>query len=480
VTALDPSADPFGANEAAWAQAADWGGEPRMNELETLMWRSERHPQRSSTICALMALDCAPEWQRLHSAHDWATRLVPRMRDRVLEPAAPVGPPAWMPDPTFDLDYHLRRVRLPAPGGMPQLLTFAQSAAMAPFDRNRPLWEATLVEGLPDGKAAYFLKLHHSLTDGLGTIQLLSMVQSRTREHTPNKPVSAPLRPAPGLDAVGLALAELGEWARDVPAAAGALAAAGGRALARPGAAAGSALRFTQSMRRVLSPPPVTGSPLFRGRTATSWRFGVLDCPLAEMKAAARAAGGSVNDAYFAVLTGGLRRYHQMHGIDVDELPMAMPVSLRKADDPMGGNKFSGALFAGPVGITDPAERIATIRGIVLMLRAEPALNSIATLAPVVNRLPSAVGAAATRFAAAADLSGSNVPGIPQQTYIAGAKVERVYPFGPLPGVAVMAGMVSHAGHCCIGLNMDGSVIPDPDVLVGCMRDGTAEVLALA
>ena len=480
MTDLVPFADPFSANEAAWHRASQWGREPRMNELEALMWRSERHPRRSSTLCAVMMLDCAPEWERLRAAHDWASQLVPRMRSRVLEPAAPVGPPAWVPDAAFDLDYHLRRVQLPEPGGMPELLTFAQGAAMTPFDRQRALWEATLVEGLPDGKAAYCLKLHHSLTDGLGSIQLLSLIQSRTSEHTPKKPVPSAPGPALAVDARALAAAELGEQALGVAATAAGLATAGARALTRPAGAVGSALRFTRSMRRVLSPPPAAGSPLFRGRTGMSWRFGVFDCPLADLKAAARAAGGSVNDAYIAVLTGGLRRYHEAHGLNIDELPMAIPVSLRKVDDPMGGNKFSGALFAAPVGIADPAERIATIRGIVLSLRAEPALDAVGMLAPVVNRLPSAFTSAAEKLTAAADVSASNVPGIAQQTYMAGAKVEAVYPFGPLPGVAVMAGMVSHVGRCCVGLNMDGSVIGDPDVLVGSMREGMAEVLALA
>ena len=137
-----------------------------MNELETLMWRSERHPRSSSTICDVMILDTTPDWERFYAAHEWGARLIPRVRQRVVEPALPVGPPAWVEDEAFDLDYHVRRVQLPRPGGMAELLSFAQNSAMAPLDRTRPLWEATLVEGLPDGKAGYFLKLHHSLTDG--------------------------------------------------------------------------------------------------------------------------------------------------------------------------------------------------------------------------------------------------------------------------------------------------------------------------
>jgi len=451
-----------------------------MNELETLMWRSERHPRQSSTSTVLMLLDTVPDWDRLHAAHEWATQLVPRTRKRVLEPAVPVGPPAWVRDPAFDLDYHLRRVSLPAPAGMAQVLAFAQGAAMAPFDRTRPLWEATLIEGLPDGKAAYLLKLHHSLTDGPGGVPLVSLLQSRCPEHTDHKPVAPPVPHEPRPDPRWLAVEELTEQLRALPAAAGRLLTAGTHALTHPGAAAANALEYAGSLRRTAAPRPVPGSPLLRGRTGTSWRFGVLDCPLADLDAAAQAAAGSVNDAYLAALLGGIRRYHERHGVELAELPMTTPVSPPRADDPIDGSTRAGATFAAPVGVPDPAERIATIRGILLSLRIEPALDGLAMLVPVLNRIPSAVGATVGRLATATDLSASNVPGAPDPTYLAGAKVERTYPFGPLPGVAVMAAMLSHAGTCCVGLTIDHCAVPDPPVLVDCMREGLDEVLALA
>ncbi len=77
-----------------------------------------------------------------------------------------------------------------------------------------------------------------------------------------------------------------------------------------------------------------------------------------------------------------------------------------------------------------------------------------------------------SRLGAAADMSASNVPGLPYQTYLAGAKVERLYPFGPLPGVAVMAAMVSHAGTCCFGLNIDGAAVADPETDAGLLWRG--------
>ncbi|HSV40370.1 MAG TPA: wax ester/triacylglycerol synthase family O-acyltransferase [Nocardioidaceae bacterium] len=467
-------------NTEAWEAALSWGSGTRMNEIESLMWRSERHPRLSSTICSLMLFDKPPDWKRFVAAHEWATELVPRCRQRVMEPLLPVGPPAWVPDEVFQLDYHLRRTHLPSPGSMEQLLEFAQAQAVTPFDRTRPLWEGTLVEGLDDGRAAYLLKMHHSLTDGLGGIQLMSLVQSRTPEHTADKPLPGPRGEEYPTDQWAFTTATITEQARQLPSAAARLLGGGARALFRPGHALSEAVHFGGSMRRTLSPPPARPSPLLRDRAGTAWRFRILECPLTDLKASAKSAGGSLNDAYVAALLGGLRLYHEKHGVDLDELPMAMPISLRKADDPMGGNKFAGAYFAAPVGIADPAERIAILRGIVLTLRTEPALDTLGLVAPVLNRIPSVVGGMAFDLVGStADLSASNVPGVPYDVYMAGAKVERLFPFGPLPGVAVMAAMVSHAETCCIGLNIDGSAVSDVDVLMDCMHQGLAEVLEL-
>ena len=464
----------------AWEAAAAWGTEPRMNELETLMWRSERHPELSSTVTGMITFDSTPDWDRLYAAHQWASELLPRIRERVLEPALPVGPPAWVPDDKFHLDYHLRRVRLPGAATMAELLRFTETFAIAPLDRTRPLWEAVLVEGLPDERAAYVLKMHHSLTDGVGGIQLISLVQSRTPEHTPNKPRGRKIEPAAKPDSRQLAIDELRETAAGVPKLATKLLSAGLTGVTRPSTTSGQTLRYVASLRRVLSPPPARHTPLLRPRNGRLWKFGVLECALDDLRAAGKVAGGSVNDAYLAALLGGLRRYHEEHDVDLDLLPMAMPVSLRKADDPMGGNKFAGAMFAAPIGVADPAERIATIRGAVISLRTEVALDTFSLVAPALNRLPSSLGAAVGRLGASADLSASNVPGVPYDTYMAGAKVERVYPFGPLPGVAVMAAMVTHHGTCCIGINLDGSAVKDVPVMMRCLREGLDEVLELA
>ena len=466
--------------EQAWDLAASWGSSDRMSETEALMWRSERHPQLSSTICSLMLLDAPPDWDRFLAAHEWATKLVPRCRQRVLDPLLPVGPPAWVPDESFQLDYHVRRARLPGDGTMAQLLEFAQTQALAPFDRTRPLWEGTLVEGLEGDRAAYLLKLHHSLTDALGGIQLMSLVQSRTPEHTRDKPRAAPRETTSPTSSWDLTTTVIGEQVRRVPAVAARSLARSARMVTGRSSALGEAIRYGSSLRRTLAPPPATPSPLLADRRGSAWRFRMMECELADLKAAAELARGSLNDAYVAALLGGLRRYHERHGVDIEDLSMVMPVSMRKADDPMGGNKFAGAYFAAPIGVEDPVERIAVLRGIVLTLRVEPALDALSLVAPLLNRVPSLVGQIAFDLVgSAAELSASNMPGAPYPVYMAGARVERVFPFGPLPGVAVMAGLISHDGTGCIGLNIDGSAITDLDVFMECMEEGLIEVTSV-
>jgi len=119
----------------------DWGREREMNPLEALMWRAEEDPRLRSTVCGLEELDTTPDWDRFLAAHDWGTRLVPRFRQRVVEPLGGIGAPAWVTDPDFDLHYHVRRVRLPEDAGWAELLAAAEQVAMTPFDRARSPWE---------------------------------------------------------------------------------------------------------------------------------------------------------------------------------------------------------------------------------------------------------------------------------------------------------------------------------------------------
>ena len=456
-----------------------------MNPLETAMWRAESaDPRLRVTVSLLELLDPAPDWDRLLAAHEWASRMVPRMRQRVLEPALALGTPAWVTVEDFDLSRHVHRVRLPGPGTLRQLLDVVQDFAAAPLDRNRPLWAALLVEGLADGRAGFVAKSHHSVTDGLGAVQLMMRLHSRTAEHDPDRP--EPPVPAAGEGSrTGLFAGQVADAVRATPMAAvrqGARALGG---LTRPwdaaSRAAGQALSAARFAGQGAAAP--SGSPLLAGRGG-DWHFEVVDVPLAELKAGAKAAGGSLNDGLLAAVIGAFRCYHERRGAPVDRLAVGFPISLRAQDDPQGGNRFTGAKFAAPMAETDPAARIAAVRQFVLAVRAASAAATdtvTAALAPAIGWLPApVVSTISDRLTSTNDVQVSSIPGVPFPVYVAGSRITHMYPFGPLPGCAAMITLISHNGDCCIGINTDTLAVTDPGGLADDLRAGLEEVVELA
>ncbi len=456
----------------------EWGKAREMNAIEAMMWRGESDPRLRSTITSVAVLDCAPEWRRFVDACDWASRMAPRFQQKVVEPSFGLGTPRWVNDPDFDLHYHVRRIQPGGDGTWRDALLAAEQMAMTPFDRARPPWEALLIEGLPEGRAAFVLKLHHSTTDGMGATQLFDQIYSRQREHNPDKP--QPAAPSPEWVRPSELLRE--QIGRDARGASGGMMSGAGsllRSLRDPGRALREARELAESAGRVFADPGVSGSPLLEKRSM-KWRFIALDLEFAELRAASKAAGGTLNDAFLASLLGAFRLYHAKFGKDVAEIPMSIPISVRKEGDAEGGNKFTGARFAGPVGIVDPAERMAEIGEIVRNVRGEPALDMMGLIAPGISRLPgAAIGALAGSLTMSNDLQASNVPGFREDLYIAGAKIEAVYGFGPLPGCATMIAMTSHGSLCCVGANVDRAAVTDPEFFAQCLVDGFSEVLAL-
>jgi hypothetical protein len=209
-----------------------------------------------------------------------------------------------------------------------------------------------------------------------------------------------------------------------------------------------------------------------------------LDLHLDDLRAAAKSAGGSVNDAYLAALLGGFRRYHDELGVPLAgdaAMPVSVPVSVRRDEDDAGGNRFAPARLVAPVGTADPIARIESIRQLVRSARSEPALESADLVAPLMARLPDSL---LVRIAGAAtagnDLQASNVPGVEEDLYLAGALIERIYPFAPLPGCAAMITLHTYRGVGSVGANLDAAAIVDPALFARCLSDGFAEVLSLA
>ncbi len=451
-----------------------------LSPLDYLMLRGEAQPATRSAFLGVEILDQPADWARLRQAIDRASRVVVRMRQKVVIPPVPVTSARWVVDPDFDLNYHVRWVALPGPGSLRQLLDLAEVMLAAPLDTSRSLWEITYVEGLEGNRAALLTKVSHAVTDGLGGIALFEQVYDTERDAGPR-----PLPPVPipseisGTDLVRDSLRRLPGSA--LTAGRTALAGIAGTAVQvarQPVSAITQTASFAASAGRVLGPPPAPPSPLLRRRSLTL-RSEVLEVPLGDLRQAARAVGGSVNDAYLAALCGALGRYHEALGVPVDALPLAIPVSLRSSDDPAAGNRFAGVTIAAPVGETDPAERIRLIREQVVARRSEPAIGAMDWMAPVIGRLPDLALQLFTDRITRPDVQASNVPGYPGETFLAGSRVERQYGMGPVPGVAMMAVLVSRAGMCTLTARYDTMSFTDPGVLADSLKQGFAEVVAL-
>jgi diacylglycerol O-acyltransferase / wax synthase len=453
-----------------------------LEPFDYLMFRGESDPRSRTAALTIALLDVAPDFARLRTAFDRASRVVIRLRQHVVVPALPIAPAQWITDPDFDLDFHVRRIRIAEPGTMRQLLDFGATFHARPFDTARPLWEALLVEGLEDADApaALIIKMHHAVTDGVGAIELFKQLYDfdRDAERGPLPPVPSP-EDVSSNDLAQRAVQRMPlTMAQNVTRRVARAVRMTRQLLEQPGTALQDATKLLASAQRVLGPSPVPSSPLLR-RRSLGRRFEWLEVPLADFRAAGKAAGGSLNDAFIAALSGALRLYHEGLGVPVEGVPLAMPVSLRSHDDPAGGNRFAGARITAPVGELDPAKRIALIRQQVLSAVAEPAINILSVIAPIASRLPASLLATLASGAGGIDIQASNVPGYVDPPYIAGAKITKVLPFGPLPGVPMMVVLVTMAGTCYVGAHYDTASVTDDELFATCLRAGFDEVLAL-
>ncbi|HVE24806.1 MAG TPA: wax ester/triacylglycerol synthase domain-containing protein [Sporichthya sp.] len=455
-----------------------WPGSEGMNPFESVMWRLDSDPMLRVPTLSCEELGTTPDWDRFYAAHEWAVRVVPQFRLKVVEPALGLGTPKWTVDPHFDLAFHVRRQRLPEGGGWAELFESLGQFFMTPLDRDRPLWEIVLYSGLPDGHAVYALKMHHAMADGHAVMQLLRRLHSTTPEPTPDKPVPAP-EAMPELSELDALVRQMRDDASVVPAVGRKIGSAVLKTSSNPIGGLRGAARYAASLRRVAAPPLGKGSPLLAGRSM-SMRLSLIDVPFQDFRAAAKAAGGSVNDAFLAALLGGYRRYHEAMGAPVvDTIPMGFPISLRKPGDPEGGNRIAAARIAGPVAERDPVKRMARIKELTQGARNEPAIDVLGVVSPALARLPgpmlaSAVGPLTTSL----QLMASNVPGIGDGYFLAGARVLRFFGYGR-SGAAALITFISSGDVASVGVGFDPAAITEPTLFLDCIVEGFVEVLDL-
>jgi len=162
-------------------------------------------------------------------------------------------------------------------------------------------------------------------------------------------------------------------------------------------------------------------------------------------------------------------------------MPIGFPVSVRKPGDAAGGNRFTALRYAAPVDEPDPIARVRDLRQFIGAMREEPALDALVRLRPVLALLPPTTAARiAVGITSALDAQVSNVPGLAGAAMLSGARITHSWPFGPLPGCAMMITMVSHDARCCIGINSDPAAVIDPELMTECLRAGLQEMMALA
>lgn len=458
-----------------------------MSESDAVLWHIERDPMLRSTITSVWMLDSAPDHERLDAIIERTIAKIPRLRQRVIDDQPGVSTPRWEDDPHFDSAYHYQWVRLAGPKpGMREVLDYAQHLAVRSFDKDRPLWELTVIERLPQRRAAFIMKVHHAITDGLGMVRMLQhMVDLEAEPHIGDEPAASPEGPSPSAAAWPVQITRpiahrISSDTKTGVRLGKASIRTASEVLRDPRGTLGRLRRTTESIARVVAPASTPLSELMTGRS-THTRLDTLTVPFARLKAAANSQDGTLNDAFVAVSLSAMDRYHQAFDTPCSELRMNMPISVRGDDTAaQSDNQFVPARLVLPLGHTDPAERLADVKALLREVRAEPALPHIGDISGVIGRLgPAASVSLLGSMMKGVDITTTNVPGPPFPAWMAGARVDHFYAFGPLAGSAVNIALFTYDGTAHLGITTDPAAIEDPDLFVECMREALNETLAL-
>jgi diacylglycerol O-acyltransferase / wax synthase len=451
----------------------------KMSDAEGLMWRLEKDPHLSSTFAAVTILDRPPDFDRLLKRMDRAVQMVERLGQRVQPAPVNLTAPTWVDDINFDLHYHVRHLALPKPGTMRQLLDLASLIACDPFDRTRPLWQFVVVDGLRGGKAALIEKLHHTITDGEGSVKLSLQFLDFERDAADPPPIDraqlADREPAPS-DSNGDVFRDLLAGSLRLPLG---IVRQIKDLLSDPtgipdaGSAAADTVRGVVSQ---LSDTEQARSPLWTQRSLKR-RMEVLRAPFGETRAAAKRLGGTLNTAFLTAAAEAAGRYHERMGSPVEELRASMAISTRSEDS--GSNAFSLARMLVPTSDMSIAERFSWIQAAAGAARESNSTASLETLAAVASALPtSLITRLARQQAQTVDFATSNVRAAPVPLYVAGAEILQNYAVGPLAGVAYNLTLLSYNHSLDMGVNIDTAAVTEPELLRECLEKAFADLIS--
>jgi diacylglycerol O-acyltransferase / wax synthase len=411
--------------------------------------------------------------------------LVPPFRRRIVEVPFRLNHPVWVEDPHFDIDFHIRRVGAPGPGGLAELAELAGQLASTPLDRSRPLWELWVVEGLSDGNVGVIAKVHHCAVDGVSGAELmvnLFDLEPGGRELEP-PPVREPERLPTDAELIGHALSSRLRRQMQLLPLLGTTAQTLGTLLQRhrdPGTAVGAV-------------PLTAPRTPFNAAISPHRRVAFGRVSLSELKEIKNAVGCTLNDVILAVVAGAMRGYLDKSG-DLPEEPLVAvcPVSVR-TDEEKGqtNNKVSAMFTSLATQIDDPLDRLRSISEVTrgakddhnaigatfLQDWAEHAAPSTFALA---SRLYSSLHLA-DRHRPIHNLIISNVPGPPFPLYFAGARLVAAYPMGPvMEGAGINITAMSYLDQVDIGFMVDRELVPDVTELPGHVERAMAELAAAA
>jgi WS/DGAT/MGAT family acyltransferase len=411
-------------------------------------------------------------------------QVVPPFRRRLVEVPFQFHHPVWVEDPNFNLNYHVRRIGCPAPGGRRELGEVAAQIASIPLDRTRPLWEAWVIEGLKQDRVGFVVKVHHAAIDGASGAEIMTALYDLGPEAAPLEPVEIPTERIPNdAELVGYAaMSKLRRAKEAVP-------------------LIGRTVQSVANMvGRVRNPDEHHGAvPLTAPRTPFNHSIGphrsvaFARVPLDETKAVKEALGVKVNDVVLALCSGTLRRYLELHGgIPEEPLVAVCPVSVR-AEEELGtsGNKVSAMFASLATDVDDPGERLRTIcdstdgakqdhNAIGARMLTDWAEWAAPKTFGLASRLYSSMNLADSHRVIH-NLVISNVPGPPFPLYLAGAELVAAYPMGPIiDGAGLNITVLSYRDHVDIGFLADRDLVPDVWDLAALVQPAFDELKELA